>query len=229
MRKVIIAWKERSPNAATLFASPGGEKPLSRHTINSQARKVQDRLKLPWDCVLHSCRHTFGSTLGMSGADVFTIQLALGYASVTMTQRYVHPTSNALKNAVRGMLNLDRVWREQSTSRIPDIPRSTRTAKPSRKPCHKTYRNANPTRVAKFPVAYPVQLAQSVFRLAVGNSTARGLFRWSGVGQRANNFKFFLTGLIYLGYKACTFNRYGVTGHTLIMGTGAWYFLKIIT
>ncbi len=53
----------------------------------------------------------------MAGADVFTIQLALGHASVTMSQRYVHPTSNSLKNAVRGMLDLDRNWRKDETKR----------------------------------------------------------------------------------------------------------------
>jgi site-specific recombinase XerD len=39
----------------------------------------------------------------MAGADVFTIQLALGHASVNMSQRYVHPISDSLKRAVRGM------------------------------------------------------------------------------------------------------------------------------
>jgi integrase len=59
------------------------------------------------DCVLHSCRHTFGTRLGMAGADVFTIQAALGHASAAMSQRYVHPTSDSLKRAVRGMLEFD--------------------------------------------------------------------------------------------------------------------------
>ena len=111
MRDVILDWKARFPNAVTLFTAPDGQKPLSRHTINAQARKVRDKLELPWDCVLHSCRHTFGSKLGMAGADVFTIQLALGHASVTMSQRYVHPTSDSLKRAVRGMLDLDKACR----------------------------------------------------------------------------------------------------------------------
>lgn len=113
MRDVILDWKARCPNATTLFTAPDGERPLSRHTISAQARKVRDKLGLPWDCVLHSCRHTFGSKLGMANADVFTIQIAMGHASVTMSQRYVHPTSDSLKRAVRGMLDLDRNWREE--------------------------------------------------------------------------------------------------------------------
>jgi site-specific recombinase XerD len=48
----------------------------------------------------------------MAGADVFTIQSALGHASVAMSQRYVHPMSDSLKRAVRSMLEFDRKQRE---------------------------------------------------------------------------------------------------------------------
>jgi hypothetical protein len=48
----------------------------------------------------------------MAGADVFTIQAALGHGSVTMSQRYVHPTPESLKRAIRGMIEQDRLWRE---------------------------------------------------------------------------------------------------------------------
>jgi integrase len=92
MREVILRWMSLSPDAELLFTTPDGRRPLSRHTLNDQASKVREKLGLPWDCVLHACRHTFGTRLGMAGADVFTIQAAMGHASVAMSQRYVHPT-----------------------------------------------------------------------------------------------------------------------------------------
>jgi integrase len=112
MREVILRWMSLSPDAKLLFTTPDGRRPLSRHTLNDQARKVREKLGLPWDCVAHSCRHTFGTRLGMAGADVFTIQAAMGHASVAMSQRYVHPTPDSLKRAVRGMLEFDQKQRK---------------------------------------------------------------------------------------------------------------------
>jgi integrase len=49
-------------------------------------------LGLPSEFVLHSMRHTMLSKLGQSGADAFTIQRVAGHHSVTLSQRYVHPS-----------------------------------------------------------------------------------------------------------------------------------------
>jgi integrase len=57
--------------------------PVSRHTISSQFSEKRDRMKLPWDAVLHSTRHTALTELGAAGADAFTIQTLAGHASVT--------------------------------------------------------------------------------------------------------------------------------------------------
>ena len=57
-------------------------------------------LKLPKDFVLHSLRHT---RLGESGADAFTImKLIEGHSSVTVSQRYVHPSPESVERAVAG-------------------------------------------------------------------------------------------------------------------------------
>lgn len=55
--------------------------------------KVRRRLKLPEACVLHSTRHTFCTRLGEKGVDAFTIQRLAGHASVLISQRYVHPST----------------------------------------------------------------------------------------------------------------------------------------
>ena len=53
---------------------------------------VRAKLKAPSDFTAHSLRHTFATRLGEDGADAFTIMRVLGHASVTTSQRYVHPT-----------------------------------------------------------------------------------------------------------------------------------------
>jgi len=55
---------------------------------------------LPWDAVLHSTRHTALTDLGAAGADAFTIKQVAGHASVTTSERYVHPVSDTMKKAM---------------------------------------------------------------------------------------------------------------------------------
>jgi site-specific recombinase XerD len=46
-----------------------------------------------------SLRHTFLTRLGEAGADSFTIMKLAGHSSVTVSQRYVHPTSETVQLA----------------------------------------------------------------------------------------------------------------------------------
>jgi len=55
---------------------------------------------LPWDAALHSTRHTALTDLGAAGADAFTIQAVAGHASVTTSQRYVHPVPETMARAI---------------------------------------------------------------------------------------------------------------------------------
>ena len=57
--------------------------------------------------VLHSLRHTYGTRLGEAGADAFTIMRLMGHSSVTVSQRYVHPTPEALERAVERLETLN--------------------------------------------------------------------------------------------------------------------------
>jgi len=74
--------------------------PLSRHTLSQQFTKRRQEMGLPWDAVLHSTRHTALTDLGAAGADAFTIQAIAGHASVTTSQRYVHPVPETIQRAV---------------------------------------------------------------------------------------------------------------------------------
>ena len=49
--------------------------------------------------VIHSLRHTMLTRLGESGADALTIMKIAGHSSVTVSQRYVHPSPESLERA----------------------------------------------------------------------------------------------------------------------------------
>ena len=53
--------------------------------------------------VPHSLRHTFGTRLFESGADAFTILTLRGHSSITVSQRYLHPSPEAVELAVGRM------------------------------------------------------------------------------------------------------------------------------
>ena len=68
-------------------------------SIDHLHSEVRHTLRLPKDFVIHSLRHTFGTRLGEAGADAFTIMRAMGHSSVTVSQKYVHPTPEAMERA----------------------------------------------------------------------------------------------------------------------------------
>jgi integrase len=82
-----------------VFTDQSGKAPLSRFTVRDQHDGVRDKLKIVGDFVVYSLRHTFGTRLGESGADAFTIMRVMGHSTVTVSQRYVHPTPETLERA----------------------------------------------------------------------------------------------------------------------------------
>jgi integrase len=85
--------------------------PFPDSHLDQQHAHVRKLLKLPSDFVLHSLRHSFGTRLGESGADAFTIMRLMGHSTVTVSQRYVHPSPEAVELAFARLtaLNLQRV------------------------------------------------------------------------------------------------------------------------
>jgi integrase len=73
--------------------------PLSETLLDQQHSRVRELLKWPADFVLHSLRHTFGTRLGESGVDAFTIMKLMGHSTVTVSQRYVHPSPESVERA----------------------------------------------------------------------------------------------------------------------------------
>jgi integrase len=50
--------------------------------------------------VLYSLRHTFLTRLGQSGCDAWTLARVAGHGSVAMSARYVHPSEDAVLDAM---------------------------------------------------------------------------------------------------------------------------------
>jgi integrase len=93
-------------------------KPLQPSLLGQQQNRVRTALKFPSDFVLHSLRHTFGTRLGEAGADAFTIMRLMGHSTVTVSQRYVHPSPEAVELAFGRLmaLNLKKVGTEMGTA-----------------------------------------------------------------------------------------------------------------
>ena len=49
---------------------------------------------------LYSLRHTFLTRLGESGCDAWTLVRIAGHSNVSMSSRYVHPSEDAVLNAM---------------------------------------------------------------------------------------------------------------------------------
>lgn len=85
-----------------VFRNAEGE-PLYHTWLDQQQADLRKLLSFPPDFVLNSMRHTFGTRLGETGADAFTIMKLMGHSSVTVSQKYVHPSTEAMPIAIERM------------------------------------------------------------------------------------------------------------------------------
>lgn len=67
-------------------------------TLAEEAAKRNEKPMRPF--VLYSLRHTFLTRLGESGCDVWTLARIAGHASITVSSRYVHPSEDAVMEAM---------------------------------------------------------------------------------------------------------------------------------
>jgi integrase len=96
-------------NSSWVFPGENPEAPVLVSSLDHQHDDVRTALKLHADFVLHSLRHTMLTRLGESGADAFTIMRIAGHSSVTVSQRYVHPTPEGLERAFDRLEALNRM------------------------------------------------------------------------------------------------------------------------
>lgn len=96
--KTMLEARTRDESTALVFPTVNGAPYLGTY-LNRIHQKVRETLKMPADFVLHSLRHTMLTRLGEAGVDVFTIMKIAGHSSITISQRYVHPSTEAMERA----------------------------------------------------------------------------------------------------------------------------------
>lgn len=98
--RVSALLRARAAGATCAWVFAGkAEKPYVGTYLNRLHQKARNTLKLPADFVIHSLRHTMLTRLGEAGVDAFTIMRIAGHSSITVSQRYVHPSSEAMERA----------------------------------------------------------------------------------------------------------------------------------
>jgi integrase len=111
--------------SAWVFPGDSLAAPILVTSLDHQHEDLRTAMKLPADFVVHSLRHTMLTRLGEAGADAFTIMRIAGHASVTTSQRYVHPTPEGLERAFERLEDLNTRKFEQASleavagSRVP--------------------------------------------------------------------------------------------------------------
>jgi integrase len=102
----LLREKQKTATSAWVFPGDSPEKPILGTSMAHMHAKVcrpgqgKKRAYLfPPSFVIHSMRHTALTRLGEAGADAFTIMRLAGHSSVTVSQRYVHPTGETVQLA----------------------------------------------------------------------------------------------------------------------------------
>ena len=104
----MLRAREAAAESDFVFPGESAEAPILTTSVAHQHHSVRKKLKLPKEFVLHSMRHTFLTRLGEAGADAFSIMRIAGHSSVTVSQRYVHPTPEGLERAFERLRDLNR-------------------------------------------------------------------------------------------------------------------------
>ena len=99
VREMLMA-RGALQHTSYIFPGRNADKPILVTSLDHQHRKLRKLLKLPEEFVLHCLRHTMLSRLGESGVEAFTIMRIAGHSSVTVSQRYVHPSPETIENAI---------------------------------------------------------------------------------------------------------------------------------
>jgi integrase len=98
----------------------GDEQPLfpgkaAAQIVMRRHKALVKRLGL--DFRLYDFRHTFGTRMAMAGVDLMTLRELMGHSSITITQRYCHPTPEHKREAMEKLADYNEGQvREQSVA-----------------------------------------------------------------------------------------------------------------
>ncbi|MEY4509384.1 MAG: hypothetical protein RLZZ450_1506 [Pseudomonadota bacterium] len=99
-------WRARRPNGPYLFESRRGGSPLTRAAVAFALREAASRAGLGKHFYPHLLRHAFATHMLELGADVRSVQVLLGHASMRSTARYLQLTEarrSTLKNPLEAL------------------------------------------------------------------------------------------------------------------------------
>jgi integrase len=103
----MLRARKTGSKSSWVFPGDNSDSAILGRSLDHQHAAVRTAMKLPKEFVLHSLRHTMLSRLGEAGADVFSIMRIAGHSSVTVSQRYVHPTPEGLERAFERLQDLN--------------------------------------------------------------------------------------------------------------------------
>jgi integrase len=127
--RVVRILKTLAPAKAGHVFHRGDGQPIYQTWLNQQHSALRTLLKLPVEFVPHSFRHTYGTRLGEAGADAFTIMRLMGHSSVTVSQKYVHPSPETMERAVQRLQAMNNGHEDAEGSGVATRITTAKTAK----------------------------------------------------------------------------------------------------
>lgn len=103
----MLKARKAASNSPWVFPGDSPDSAFLGTSLDHQHDIVRTALELPKDFVIHSLRHTMLTRLGEAGAEAFTIMRIAGHSSVTVSQRYVHPTPEGMERAFERLEDLN--------------------------------------------------------------------------------------------------------------------------
>jgi site-specific recombinase XerD len=108
LQELRAYWRARRPPGPDLFPGRAGDgTTLTRAAVNLALRKASAAAGIERHIHPHSLRHAFATHLLEQGADVRTVQVLLGHASISTTTRYLHLSTARLRSVKSPLERLD--------------------------------------------------------------------------------------------------------------------------
>jgi integrase len=109
----MLKARKAGSKSAWVFPGDSPDAAILGTSLDHQHADVRDTLELSKEFVVHSLRHTMLTRLGEAGADAFTIMSIAGHSSVTVSQRYVHPTPESMERAFERLQEMNAAKHDQ--------------------------------------------------------------------------------------------------------------------
>lgn len=119
----MLKARKAASKSEWVFPGDSADAPILVTSLDHQHNGVREILNLSTEFVIHSLRHTMLTRLGEAGADAFTIMKIAGHSSVTVSQRYVHPSPDSLERAFERLDALNAAKREGTPKPPKDSPK----------------------------------------------------------------------------------------------------------